>query len=153
MSEERLSRIENILAAIQAQMTTKPELEALRADMATMRADMATMRADMATMRADMATKQELQALHADMATKADLEAAVSGVATNVDVSLLGRQLRELMSMKDDVTVVSAMAQRLDNTMVRLINDVLTEIRAEHSRMDRLLNRVRALEEAQPHDG
>jgi type II secretory pathway component PulM len=133
MSEERLSRIENILAAIQAQMATKQELQALRAEVTTLGADMATLRAQ--------------------VATKADLEAALSGVATNVEITLLGRQLRELMSMKDDITVVSAMAQRLDNTMVRLINDVLTEVRAEHSRMDRLLSRVRALEEAQPHGG
>jgi hypothetical protein len=40
--------------------------------------------------------------------------------------------------------------QRLDNTMARQINDLLTEVRAEHSRMDRLLTRVRALEDAVP---
>jgi cob(I)alamin adenosyltransferase len=146
MSEERLSRIENILAAIQAQMATKQELQALRAEMATKK-ELQALRAEVTTLGADMAT------LRAQVATKADLEAALSGVATNVEITLLGRQLRELMSMKDDITVVSAMAQRLDNTMVRLINDVLTEVRAEHSRMDRLLSRVRALEEAQPHGG
>jgi cob(I)alamin adenosyltransferase len=146
MSEERLSRIENILAAIQAQMATKQELQALRAEMATKK-ELQALRAEVTTLGADMAT------LRAQVATKADLEAALSGVATNVEITLLGRQLRELMSMKDDIAVVSAMAQRLDNTMVRLINDVLTEVRAEHSRMDRLLSRVRALEEAQPHGG
>jgi hypothetical protein len=66
-----------------------------------------------------------------------------------VDVTAIGRQLRDLLAMKDDVTVLTAIIQRLDNTMVRQ-SDLLTEVRAEHSRMDRLLNRVRALEEAQP---
>jgi hypothetical protein len=88
---------------------------------------------DVATLRAEMATKQDL-----------------AGVAKNVDVTALGRQMRELLLMKDDVTVLTAIVQRLDNTMVRQIGDLLTEVRAEHSRMDRLLARVRALEEALP---
>jgi hypothetical protein len=41
--------------------------------------------------------------------------------------------------LKDEVTVTSVIAQRVDHVTTRLINDVLTEISAEHSRMDRLL--------------
>ncbi len=101
---------------------------------------------EVTTLRAEMATKDDLTALRAEMATKQDL----AGVAKNVDVTAIGRQMRELLAMKDDVTVLTAIVQRLDNTMVRQIGDVLTEVRAEHSRMDRLLARVRALEQAVP---
>jgi hypothetical protein len=89
---------------------------------------------------------REMAALRAEMATKQDL----TGVAKNVDVTAIGRQMRELLAMKDDVTVLTAIVQRLDNAMVRQIGDLLTEVRAEHSAMDRLLTRVRALEDAMP---
>jgi hypothetical protein len=113
MSEERLGRIEALLA------TLANKVESFIGDVA---------------------------ALRSEMATKDDL----AGVAKNVDVTALGRQMRDLLAMKDDVTVLTAIVQRLDNTMVRQIGDLLTEVRAEHSRMDRLLTRVRAIEEALP---
>jgi hypothetical protein len=91
----------------------------------------------------------KVDALTSEMATKQDL----AGVAKNVEVAALGRQMRELLAMKDDVTVLTAIVQRLDNTMARQIADLLTEVRAEHSRMDRLLSRVRAIEEALPSAG
>ena len=105
--------------------------------------------AELAALRAEMATKEELASLRAEMATREDL----AGCAKNVDVMLLGRQMRELLVIKDDVTVLTAIVQRLDNTMARQIGDLLTEVRAEHSRMDRLLTRVRALEDALPPEG
>jgi hypothetical protein len=156
MSEDRMIRIEGFLERVTAELTalraevvgvrgemaTKGELAALRAEMAT-KEDLATVRAETATMRAEMAT------MRAEMATKEDFAAC----AKNVDVTLLGRQMLELLAMKDDVTVLTAIAQRLDHTMTRQMNDVLTEVRAEHSRMDRLPSRVRALETAQPPGG
>ncbi|MGH7113851.1 MAG: hypothetical protein ACREE9_05075 [Stellaceae bacterium] len=54
----------------------------------------------MATLRGEMATKQDL-----------------TGMANNVDVTALGRQMRELLALKDDIRVLTAVAQRLDNTM------------------------------------
>jgi hypothetical protein len=104
-----------------------------------------TLAADIAAMRAEMATKQEIAAIRAEMATKQE----IAGVAKNFDVAAIGRQMLELLAMKDDVTVLTAIVQRLDNTMTRQMSDVLTEVRAEHRRMDRLLDRVRALEDAQ----
>lgn len=133
MSDDRLGRIEALLGG-------------LAADVAALRGEIETLRGETATLRAEMATKHDLTALRAEMATKHDLD----GVAKNVDLSALGRQLRDLPAIKDDVTVLTAIVQRLDNTMVRQIADLLTEVRAEHSRMDRLLNRVKALEAAQP---
>jgi uncharacterized coiled-coil protein SlyX len=95
-----------------------------------------------------------LARIEATMVTKADLAEAIAGVAMNVDIAALGRQLRRLTddigALKDDLAVTTAIAQRVDNVTSRLLVDVLTEIRAEHSRMDRLLNRVRALEEPTP---
>jgi hypothetical protein len=95
------------------------------------------------------ALTSDMAALRSEMATKDDFV----GVAKNVEVAALGRQMRELLAMKDDVTVLTAIVQRLDNTMARQIGDLLTEVRAEHSRMDRLLSRVRAIEEALPSAG
>lgn len=130
MSEGRMDRIEALLERLTREVTT------LRAEMAT--------KNDLVALRAE--TKDELVALRAAMATKQEL----AGVAKNVDVTAIGRQMHELLAMKDDVTVLTAIVQRLDNTMVRQVGDVLTEVRAEHSRMDRLLARVRALEQALP---
>jgi hypothetical protein len=162
MSEDRMERIERSLAAlagevrgIRADIATKKDLAgevaAIRAEMAT-KEEVAAIRAEMATkeevaaIRAEMATKEEVAAIRAEMATKDD----VAGVAKNVDVPAIGRQLRELLIMKDDVAVLTAIVQRLDHMMTRQMSDLLTEVRAEHSRMDRLLDRVCALEEAQP---
>ncbi|HEY1261057.1 MAG TPA: hypothetical protein VGF34_17550 [Stellaceae bacterium] len=49
-----------------------------------------------------------LTAMQAEMATKEDL----AGAAKNVDVTMLGRQMQELLAMKDDVTVLTAITQR-----------------------------------------
>jgi hypothetical protein len=172
MSEERIERLLTALAgevaAMRAEMATKAEIAALRAEMARdvaalraeMARDLAALRAEMATkddfareiatIRGEMATKddfaREIATIRGEMATKDDL----AGVARNVDVTAIGRQLRDLPAMKDDITVLTAIVQRLDNTMVRQIADLLTEVRAEHRRMDRLLDRVRALEAEEP---
>ena len=162
MSEDRMERIEVSLAAvagevrgIRAEMVTKNDLAgevaAIRAEMAT-KQEIAAIRAEMATkeeiaaIRAEMATKEEIAAIRAEMATKQD----IAGVAKNVDITAMGRQLRELLAVKDDVAVLRAIVQRLDNMMTRQMADLLTEVRAEHSRMDRLLDRVHALEDARP---
>ena len=73
-----------------------------------------------------MATKQELATLRSEIATKQDL----ASVAKNVDVTALGRQMRDLLAMKDDVTVLTAIVQRLDNTMARQIANLLTAVHA-----------------------
>ena len=55
------------------------------------------------------------------------------------------RILTELGSMRDDLSVLTAIAMRQDGTLTAL----LTEVRAMHSQHSRLANRVRDLE-AQP---
>jgi hypothetical protein len=91
-----------------------------------------------------------LARIEANMVTKADLAEAIADVAKNVDITKLGNEVRRLrddvIALKDDLAVTTAIAQRVDHVTSRLIVDVLTEIRAEHSRMDRLLARVRVLE-------
>jgi hypothetical protein len=145
MSKDSMARIEASLAAltgevhgIRAEMVTKNDLAgAIAAIRVEMKEEIAAIRVEM---------KEEIAAIRAEMATKEDLV----GIAKNVDVTAIGRQLRDLPAIKDDVTVLTAIVQRLDNTMTRQMSDVLTEVRAEHRRMDRLLDRVRALEDARP---
>ena len=53
------------------------------------------------------------------------------------------RLLEAMGQLRDDVRVMAAIVQRLDGTVQGLIN----EVRAEHSRFERLDRRVRTLEE------
>jgi hypothetical protein len=52
------------------------------------------------------------------------------------------RMLSELASLRDDVNVLTAIVQRLDNSHTRL----LTEIRATHAQVSRQGERLRRLE-------
>ena len=53
------------------------------------------------------------------------------------------RLLEAMGQLRDDIRVMAAIVQRLDGTVQGLIN----EVRAEHSRFERLDRRVRTLEE------
>ena len=68
----------------------------------------------------------------------------------NVDLSLIARQQRQILqeigTMRDDQTVMMAILQRLDGTMSGLVN----EVRATHSRHNRLAKRVEDLESNVP---
>jgi hypothetical protein len=65
----------------------------------------------------------------------------------SADLTLLARQQRqiitELGSVRDDLSVLTAIVLRQDATLTAL----LTEVRAMHSQHSRLANRVRQLEE------
>ena len=58
------------------------------------------------------------------------------------------RMLAELSSLRDDVNVLTAIVQRLDNSHTRL----LTEIRAIRSQVSRHGERLRRLESLAPTD-
>jgi uncharacterized protein (DUF3084 family) len=66
-----------------------------------------------------------------------------------IDLAYVGRALQrltdELASLREDMQVSTAIVQRLDNSHTRL----LTEIRATHSQVSRLGDRVRRLETAE----
>ncbi len=66
----------------------------------------------------------------------------------SADLSLTAHQQRQIItglaSMRDDMTVLTAIAMRQDGTLAAL----LTEIRAMHAQPGRLANRVRGLETA-----
>ena len=68
-----------------------------------------------------------------------------------VDLAYIGRALQRLInevaSLRDDTNVLTAIVARLDNSHTRL----LEEIRATHSQISRLANRVRQLEDGEPH--
>ena len=63
------------------------------------------------------------------------------------DLSLIARQQRQLLSdmatLREDVSVLTAIVLRQDATLTALLN----EVRATHSQHARLANRVRQLEE------
>jgi len=67
----------------------------------------------------------------------------------NADLGLIARQQRQLLdqmnTMRDDMTVLTAIVMRLDGTVAGLVQ----EIRAIHSQHNRLANRVRVLEDRQ----
>ena len=56
------------------------------------------------------------------------------------------RLLEAMGQLRDDIRVMAAIVQRLDGTVQGLIN----EVRAEHSRFEKLDRRVRTLEERAP---
>jgi len=58
------------------------------------------------------------------------------------------RMLAELASLRDNVNVLMAIVQRLDNSHTRL----LTEIRATHSQVSRYGEQLRRLERLAPTD-
>jgi len=128
-----LSRIEANIAELRA--TTRADIAELRtatqADIAELRA---TTRADIAelstTTRADIA---EL---------RGELHEGIAGLAKNVDIAALGRlveqQRDDILSLKDDMSVLTAIVSRLDNSHTRL----LTEIRATHAQVSRLTDRL-----------
>jgi len=65
----------------------------------------------------------------------------------SIDLVYVGRALQrlttEVASLRDDMHVLTAIVQRLDNSQGRM----LEELRAMHSQYSRLSNRVRQLEE------
>jgi len=65
----------------------------------------------------------------------------------SVDLGFVAQALQrlttEVASLRDDMHVLTAIVQRLDNSQGRL----LEELRAMHSQYSRLSNRVRQLEE------
>ena len=52
----------------------------------------------------------------------------------------------EMGQMRDDIRVMAAIVQRLDGTVQGLVS----EVRASHSRFDRLNQRVQVIEEGRP---
>jgi chromosome segregation ATPase len=95
---------------------------------------------------ADLATKTDLEVAvataAAGLATKADL----ARIAKNVEIAGLGRSLErlntEIATMREEMAVQTAMITRLDNTVAGLRG----EIRANHTLINRALDRVRTVE-------
>ena len=69
-----------------------------------------------------------------------------------IDLAFVGRALQrltdEVASTRDDMQVLTAIVHRLDNNHSRL----LTEIRATHSQVSRLGDRVQRLETVQENE-
>jgi chromosome segregation ATPase len=128
-----LSRIEANIAELRA--TTRADIAELRA---ATQADIAELRA---TSRADIADLSTTT--RADIAElRGELHEGIAGLAKNVDIAALGRlveqQRDDILSLKDDMSVLTAIVSRLDNSHTRL----LTEIRATHAQVSRLTDRL-----------
>ena len=71
-------------------------------------------------------------------------------MAESVDLSFIATRLdrltTEVGSLRDDMTVLTSIALRLDGT----VNAVLAELRATHQQVARMNDRVRKLEDAGP---
>ncbi|SRR5271170_7732829 len=83
------------------------------------------------------------EATKADLAElRTELREEMAGLAKNVDITALGRlieqQRDDIASLKDDMTVLTAIVSRLDNSHTRL----LTEIRATHAQVSRVTDRL-----------
>jgi hypothetical protein len=94
-----------------------------------------------ATTRADIADLSTTT--RADIAElRGELHEGIAGLAKNVDIAALGRlveqQRDDILSLKDDMSVLTAIVSRLDNSHTRL----LTEIRATHAQVSRLTDRL-----------
>jgi hypothetical protein len=67
-----------------------------------------------------------------------------------IDLNFLARQmdrvLTEIASLRDDMTVPTAIGMRHQTTMTA----ILTELRATHAQIARMNDRVRKLEDAAP---
>ena len=65
----------------------------------------------------------------------------------NVDLTFLGRAVErltgEIMSMREDINVLTSLVLRMDNTQTALLG----ELRAIHSQQQRMNNRLRAVED------
>jgi chromosome segregation ATPase len=71
---------------------------------------------------------------------------------TDVDINFLAKQnariLEEIRSMRDDMTVLTAIVLRLDATLTALLH----EIRATHTQIARMNDRIRKLENEGPNE-
>jgi hypothetical protein len=119
------------IAAMQAAMLARADLEALQAEMAT--------RADLEALRAAMLTRADLEALQAEMATRADLEAVQAAMLTRADLEALRAEMAtraDLEAIRADLGNLATHAE-LDD-----LNASLMRIRAE------LLERLEKLQKA-----
>ena len=74
-------------------------------------------------------------------------------MAAEIDLGLIARQqqalLAEMAMLRDDMSVLIAVVQRLDGTVSGLVN----EIRAPHTQQSRMDRRLRELEAAKESAG
>jgi len=131
------------------------DLEQIRAILAD---TLAPMQADLTAVKTDVtAVKTDLTAVKTDVATNGTalttLRAEVDAIKAKVDSwpdlhflqAAAQRQRTDTAGLRDDIRVLSAIAMRLDGSHSVL----LEELRATHTQIARMNDRVRKLEDAQ----
>jgi predicted nucleic acid-binding Zn-ribbon protein len=125
--------------------TDLEQIRAILADaLAPMQADLTAVKADLTTVKTDVA---------ANGTALTTLPTEVNAIKAKVDSwpdlhflrAAAQRQQTDTASLRDDIRVLSAIAMRLDGSHSVLLD----ELRATHTQIGRMNDRVRKLEDAQ----
>jgi predicted nucleic acid-binding Zn-ribbon protein len=128
MNDTDLEQIRAILADALAPM--QADLTAVKADLTTVKTDVAANGTALTTLRT------EVNAIKAKVDSWPDLHFLRAAAQ---------RQQTDTASLRDDIRVLSAIAMRLDGSHSVLLD----ELRATHTQIARMNDRVRKLEDAQ----
>jgi chromosome segregation ATPase len=142
MNDTDLEQIRAILANALAPM---------QADLTVVKTDLTAVKADLTAVKTDVAANGT-----ALMTLRGDVDAIKAKVDSWPDLHFLRaaaqRQQTDILSLRDEVRVQGAMLLRLDAGISRLDTShtlLLEEIRATHTQITRMNDRVRKLEDAQ----
>ena len=121
------------------------QIRAILADaLAPVQADLTVVKTDLTTVKTDVAANGT-----ALTTLRADVDAIKAKVDSWPDLHFLQaaaqRQQTDTTSLRDDIRVLSAIAMRLDGSHSVLLD----ELRAPHTQIARMNDRVRKLEDAQ----
>ena len=135
MNDTDLEQIRAILADALAPM--QADLTAVKADLTAVKTDLTTVKTDVAANGTALTTlPTEVNAIKAKVDSWPDLHFLRAAAQ---------RQQTDTASLRDDIRVLSAIAMRLDGSHSVLLD----ELRATHTQIGRMNDRVRKLEDAQ----
>jgi predicted nucleic acid-binding Zn-ribbon protein len=135
MNDTDLEQIRAFLADALAPM--QADLTAVKADLTAVKTDLTTVKTDVAANGTALTTlRTEVNAIKAKVDSWPDLHFLQAAAQ---------RQQTDTASLRDDIRVLSAIAMRLDGSHSVLLD----ELRATHTQIGRMNDRVRKLEDAQ----
>jgi len=135
MNDTDLEQIRAILAGTLAPM--QADLTAVKADLTAVKTDLTTVKTDVAANGTALTTlRTEVNAIKAKVDSWPDLHFLQAAAQ---------RQQTDTASLRDDIRVLSAIAMRLDGSHSVLLD----ELRATHTQIARMNDRVRKVEDAQ----
>ncbi len=149
MNDTDLEQIRAILADALAPM--QADLTAVKADLTAVKTDLTAVKTDLTAVKTDLTTVKTDVAANGTALTTLPTE--VNAIKAKVDSwpdlhflrAAAQRQQTDTASLRDDIRVLSAIAMRLDGSHSVLLD----ELRATHTQIARMNDRVRKLEDAQ----